>query len=171
MVGGAPIAGDPTVDFFFYGTLRDADVRRAVLGPAADALAVAPARLAGYRCAPVAGGRFPVLVPEAGASAEGVVVDGVGLVAAARTSFFEDDGYDYGVTAVAVETAVDGARQAWAFLSTGRLTPGPGRWSIELWRRQHRTAFVANARRAMARCRGMALDGYVTDWRRRLAAG
>ncbi len=171
MPGGIPIAGDPTVDFFFYGTLRDAEVRRAVLGPTAEPLTVVPARLAGYRCAPVADGRFPVIIPEAGASAVGVVVAGVGLVAAARTSYFEDEGYDYGVTVVAVESAAGGVRPAWAFLSTGRLTPGPGRWSIEAWRRRHRTEFVANARRAMARCRGMALDGYLADWRRRLAAG
>lgn len=169
-VYGSPVYGGPTVDFFFYGTLRDAAVRHAVLGPAADALDAVSARLAGYRCAPVEGGRYPVLVPQVGATAEGIVLTGVDLTAAARTSFFEDEGYDYGVTEVAVETAVDGARPAWAYLSTGRLAPGAGRWSIEAWRRRHRAAFVANARRAMARCRGQALDDYLTEWRKRVAA-
>ncbi len=161
----------PAVDLFFYGTLRDAAVRRAVLGPGADRVAVEPALIRGYRCAPVAGGRYPVLVPEAASRAEGVLAAGVGLEAAARTSFFEDEGYDYSVESVAVETASGAAREAWAFLSAGRLVAGAGRWSIEDWNRRHRAAFVANARRAMAQCQGAALDRYREDWRLRAAAG
>lgn len=157
----------PAIDLFFYGTLRDAEVRRAVLGPGADGLAVQPALIRGYRCAPVDGGRYPVLVADPSCRTEGVLVAGVGLEAAARTSFFEDEGYDYGVGRVAVETAAGASCEAWAFLSAGRLAAGADRWSIEAWQRRHRTAFIANARRAMTQCRGTALDRYREGWRAR----
>jgi hypothetical protein len=163
------MAADPTVDLFFYGTLRDSDVRRAVLGAGADGLDLIPARIWGYRCAPVAGGRYPILVPEPAARSDGVLITGVGLEAAARTSFFEDEGYDYRVSRIEVEPTAGPPRAAWAFLSSGRLTPAAGRWAIEAWRRRHRAAFVANARRAMAQCRGAVLERYWEGWLARLA--
>lgn len=163
------MTGAPVVDLFFYGTLRDAAVRRVVLGPAAARLTVVPALIRGYRCAPVEGGRYPILVPEPASRAEGVLVAGVSLEAAARTSYFEDDGYAYGVSRVAVETAAGAAREAWAYLPSERLTPFPGRWSIEAWKRRHRAAFVANTRRAMAQCRSVALERYREDWKARAA--
>lgn len=163
------MTGEIAVDLFFYGTLRDPNVRRIVLGPAADRLPVEPALIWGYRCAPTAGGRYPILVPEAASRAEGVLVAGVGIEAAARTSYFEDDGYAYGVGRVAVETASGAALTAWAFLPLERLIPSPGRWSIEDWKRRHRAVFVADARRAMARCGTVALERYREDWRVRAA--
>lgn len=164
------MGGDPTVDLFFYGTLRDPEVRRIVLGTGAARLGTLPAVARGYRCAPVSGGRFPVLVPDAAGRAEGLVVAGVDPAAAARTSFFEDEGYDYRAAPLAVVTASGVRRTAWAFLSSGRLAPGAGPWVIAAWRQRHRRAFIATARRAMAQCRGADLDGYEAAWRVRAAA-
>ncbi len=165
------MTGEIAVDLFFYGTLRDPGVRRVVLGPVADRLPVEPALIRGYRCAPTASGHYPILVPAAASRAEGVLVAGVGIEAAARTSYFEDDGYAYGVGRVAVSTASRAARTAWAYLPLERLVPSLGRWSIEGWTRRHRAAFVTNARRAMARCGAVALERYREDWRLRAADG
>ena len=104
------------VDFFFYGTLRDAEVRRIVLGPGAVTLVAEPAVLEGYRCAPAEGGRFPGIVAEEGAVATGVLVRGVSLDAAARISYFEGDGTDYDIVPKTVGLGGGQQARAWVCL-------------------------------------------------------
>lgn len=137
-----------SVDFFFYGTLRDADVRNLVMGSGVTPR-VADGQLPGYRCAPAEGGRYPGVVQAPAAASAGVLVPDVGLDAAARLSFFEGDGYDYGVALCRIEV-VGGPRDAWVYLPTSRLALGAGAWDIGRWRRRHKAAFLADARAAMA---------------------
>lgn len=153
-----------SVDFFFYGTLRDAEVRRTVLGPMARPEAVVAAELAGYRCAPVGTGAFPALVVERKARAEGLLVTGVDLTSAARVSLFEDEGYDYRVQRVSVTDRDEAEREAWAFLPTARLPVQNGVWDIDEWSRRHKAAFLANARRAMSQIGGQLIERSRRDW-------
>ena len=157
-----------TVDFFFYGTLRDADVRDVVMGPGPVG-ALSDGELPGYRCAPAEGGRFPGVVRAQGAAAAGVLAAGVDLAVAAQLSFFEGEGYDYGVERRPI-TGAQGARQAWVFLPTGQLRLGPGVWDIEIWRRRFKAEFVASATAAMRRYTPQHQARYLKAWEERLAA-
>ncbi|MCC7275271.1 MAG: gamma-glutamylcyclotransferase, partial [Alphaproteobacteria bacterium] len=79
--------------FFFYGTLLDADLRRAVCGTAADGWASVPAALADHRGGRSAGLAYPFLLPAPGESVEGLVVDGIDAEAAALLTLYEGEGY------------------------------------------------------------------------------
>ena len=157
------------VDFFFYGTLRDAEVRRIVLGPGAVTLVAEPAVLDGYRCAPAEGGRFPGIVAEEGAAAAGVLVRGASLDAAARTSCFEGDGTDYDIVPRTV--GLGGGRQAraWVCLPTTLLSVESGQWRFDDWQRRWRPAFLESVRAAMARATPAELSRYRLAWLDRLS--
>ena len=160
------------IDFFFYGTLQDRSVRHAVLGPVIPMPELLPACLPGHRVVPMEGGRYPILVVETGSSADGLLMRGVDLTAAARASFFEGEGYDYGVERRVVNVPGpdgDGAVEAWVFLPSARLRPDPGHWSLETWERRHRSGFLAETRRAMRRCRAPDIARHRQEWLKRLA--
>ena len=153
------------VDFFFYGTLRDADVRDVVMGPC-EGLTLTEGHLPGYRCAPVDGGRFPGVARRQGAAAPGVLIRDASLAVAARLSFFEGDGHDYDVQRCRISTC--GAQEAWVFLPTGRLELGPGTWDIEVWRRRYKAGFVANAETAMRGYTARHRERHLRGWETRL---
>ena len=157
------------VDFFFYGTLRDSEVRRIVLGPGADALAAEPAVLQGYRCAPVEGGRFPGIVAEEGAVAAGVLVRGASLDAAARTSFFENEGFLYEVARKPLAAAGGRDAEAWVYVAAAVLPVEAGEWRFEEWRRRWRPAILGDARMAMAGATPAELGRYRRVWSCRLS--
>jgi gamma-glutamylcyclotransferase (GGCT)/AIG2-like uncharacterized protein YtfP len=158
-----------TVDFFFYGTLRDAEVRRVVFGLGARHGASVAARLHGYRAVPGPLGRYPILIVDAESTADGLLLPGVELAAAARVSYFETDGYEYVPGLVEIDTA-DGRRPAWVYLAGPEARPEAGRWSFDEWKRQHRAAFLRNAHAAMQSCSGQAVATYRKDWVKRLRA-
>jgi gamma-glutamylcyclotransferase (GGCT)/AIG2-like uncharacterized protein YtfP len=153
-------------DFFFYGTLRDGDVREVVMGPGAGS-EIPAGLLPGYRCAPVEGGRFPAVQADAGHAAPGVLAAGVSLTVAARLSYFEGEGYDYGVERCAIELD-DGAAEAWVFLPSERLQTEGGTWDIANWRALHKSQFVEKATATMEGCDGDHLARHMARWRHRL---
>lgn len=157
------------VDFFFYGTLRDAEVRRIVLGPGAATPVAEPAVLEGYRCAPAEGGRFPGIVAEDGAVASGVLVRRASLDAAARTSYFEGDGADYDIVPRTVGLGGGQQALAWVCIPAASLPVEPGRWRFDDWRRRWRSAFLENARVAMAQATPAELGRYRLVWLGRLS--
>ena len=157
------------VDFFFYGTLRDAGIRRIVLGAEALSLSAVPATLEGYRCAPVERGRFPGIVAERGAAAPGVLVHGVSLDAAARTSFFESEGSLYEVARKPLAVAGGREAEAWVYVAAAVLPVEAGEWRFEEWRRRWRPALLGDARAAMARATPAELGRYRRVWSGRLS--
>ncbi len=161
------------VDFFFYGTLRDAGIRRIVLGAEALSLSVVPATLEGYRCAPVERGRFPGIVAERGAAApgvlvRGVLVRGVSLDAAARTGFFESEGSLYDIAREPLAAAGGRDAEAWVYVAAAALPVEAGEWRFEEWRRRWRPAVLGDARAAMARATPAELGRYRRVWSDRL---
>ncbi len=78
---------------FFYGTMRDADVRRLVFGARAEALIVRPALLFGFRTCSARGGDYPVLVRRTAARARGQLVEGLGYADLLRLFHFEGPDY------------------------------------------------------------------------------
>ncbi len=78
---------------FFYGTMRDADVRRMVFGARAEDLIGRPALLCGFRTCRARGGDYPVLVRRTAARARGQLVEGLGYADLLRLFHFEGPDY------------------------------------------------------------------------------
>ncbi len=78
---------------FFYGTMRDPDVRHMVFGGRAEALIVRPAVLFGFRTYGAKSGDYPVLVRRTAARARGQLVEGLGYADLLRLFHFEGPDY------------------------------------------------------------------------------
>jgi hypothetical protein len=128
--------------FFFYGTLRDPDVVAAVLGrrPAA---APEPAEVQGWRAAPVTGASYPVLVPDPGYTATGVLLGGLTPADIRRLVAYEGPGYRMaGITVARTGDMVE----AQVFLPVSGIAHSSGVWSFETWQKSHRAAWLARLR-------------------------
>ncbi|MFO0988944.1 MAG: gamma-glutamylcyclotransferase family protein [Alphaproteobacteria bacterium] len=150
-------------DFFFYGTLCDADVRKVVFGRAVEAV---PATLADHEAVPVVRGRFPMLMFQRGRTAAGVLCRGLTLADAARLGFYEHEGRDYGVRILAVSHA-GGLHRAWTYVPLAALRRGMGRWDLAEWQRFAKRDFLARAARWMRRVEAKDLEPFVDLWRGR----
>jgi hypothetical protein len=129
--------------FFFYGTLRDRDVRRAVLGPGVERIVIAPAVLPGWRCVFLRGRAYPVLHPDTTAETEGVLADHVDPRQAARLDRFETDEYRRGTARVrrAGGEAVAAHLHFAARLGLASTTT----WDFEAWQRRWKKALLAGS--------------------------
>lgn len=160
-----PAGGDAAIrfDFFFYGTLCDADVRKVVFGRAVEAV---PAMLADHEAVPVSRGRFPMLMFQRGRTATGVLCCGLNLMEAARLGYYEHEGRDYGVRRLAVNHA-QSVHRAWVYVPLASLRRGMGRWDIAKWQRFAKRDFLARAARSMRSVEPKALEPFVDLWRGR----
>ncbi len=78
---------------FFYGTMRDPDVRHMVFGGRAEELIVRPALLFGFRTCSARSGQYPVLVRRTAARARGQLVEDLGYADLLRLFHFEGPDY------------------------------------------------------------------------------
>jgi len=134
------------MSLFFYGTLLDADVRRAVLGPRrTERLCLAPARLYGFRRVRASVGDYPILKPQPGAAVDGALVydpaaiEGAGAPALDRTALtriahFEGD--EYVLRQRSVWLRQGGWATAWIFLPTHARYLTGKRWDLARWQRR-----------------------------------
>lgn len=157
----------PTVDFFFYGTLLDPDVRAVVFGVGARPRSIVPAAMIGVRRVPVIGHSYPMLVPDAGGRVDGSLLSAIDLNAAARTSFFEGDDYFPELTELRLEEG--GAARAWVYMPKGNVKPAPGIWEFDAWRQRHLAAYLRDSHIWMRRCGGREQTKHREEWRVRLA--
>ncbi len=127
--------------FFFYGTLIDPDVRKAVLGKLTPA-SVEPAVLPGWRRFRAKGVSFPIARPDPKAEIEGVLARGLTPEAGRKLDAYEGDGY----RRVTVE-ALAGGKPVAAFFyvddGSGTLVAEPGTWSYATWVKRDKRAFLA----------------------------
>jgi len=117
---------------FFYGTMRDPDVRRMVFVGRAEELIVRPALLFGFRTCSARGGDYPVLVRRTAARARGQLVEGLGYADLLRLFHFE--GPDY---LPSRQLAIDpsGRRSsAWVLLSNNAHQASAHQASAKTWR-------------------------------------
>jgi hypothetical protein len=130
--------------FFFYGTLVDPDVRRAVLGRLAPE-AVEPATLPGWRRFAAKGVTFPIARPDPKAEIEGVLARGLSAAAGRLLDAYEGDGY----RRTKVEVVAAGKPVA-ALLyvddGSGTLVPTPAAWEYATWVKRDKRAFLAKLR-------------------------
>ncbi|WP_420584176.1 NUDIX domain-containing protein [Ruegeria sp.] len=108
-------------DLFFYGTLRHVPLLERVLGHGADTLKVSDAALADHSVRAVQGEIFPMIQPETGSSADGLLVQGLSDVDLERLAYYEG-GFDYGLQNRMVTT------REGAFVQSQVFFPEPGKW-------------------------------------------
>lgn len=141
-----------SLPLFCYGTLRDADLRAAVLGGAAAGLRAEPAILPGYRAASAAAGAYPHLAAAAGGRLPGVLLNGLDEAAMARLSAYE--GAEYRLVVVEAVPAQDAApRQALVFAPVEPPAKDAPDWRFEEW-----LAREGGHRRAAAAAMGALYD-------------
>jgi hypothetical protein len=126
--------------FFFYGTLMDAAVRRAVLGRDLPARAIIAAELPGWRRVYRLGSTYPVLVPVALARTDGIVVEGLTAEDGKRLSRFEGPDYRLGRVALVLKPRSPAAARA--FLPVSAAIAGERPWDYGEWQRRHRRSFL-----------------------------
>lgn len=118
--------------FFFFGTLRDADIFRAVIGRPMAAFATAPASLDGHAVERLAEWPYPRLVVRDGALARGLLVDGFTAAEVDRMCFFESEEYE--MRQIEVRTST-GPRAVACFIADERMESSALAWSLDDWRR------------------------------------
>lgn len=118
--------------FFFYGTLRDAAVRRRVFGADIESrITLTPAAAPGWRAVYACGHPFPILVPGAGGDAPGCLAEGLDPLAVRRLVAYENSGYRVG--RIGVVPAGRRCCAVSAFLPTRALRPSAAPWDLEEW--------------------------------------
>jgi len=134
------------VRFFFYGTLMDLDLLRMVLGRDLAAAALRPAILTGYRRGIIRGRSYPMLVPRAHGSVDGVLARDFDEADALRLTWYEHDHYDIRLCRPRLACGLRVA--AWTFVPRcgGGMPPGAA-WSLPTWQRRHKAAFLARLTR------------------------
>jgi len=128
------------MDFFFYGTLIDADVRGHVLGARAAKVSIVPASLAGYRCVRVAGASFPGLVPDRAARTYGVIARGLGRADIDKLIRYE--GIGYRLASASAKTAGGRILNARVFLPKPGIQLTDEDWSFAVWQEAEKWPFL-----------------------------
>lgn len=124
--------------FFFYGTLLDPDVRRAVLGSATEA--GTPAVLHGWRRVFVRGDSYPVIRPTSGSTVDGLVFAAVNVEGTRMLRKYE--GPSYRARRLTVRGADGGSVSAAVFVpkdfgvATGRA------WTLASWQVRHKRPYL-----------------------------
>lgn len=131
-----------TTPLFVFGTLRDEDIVFAVLGRMLHAGQRQPAVAHGFRAVTFPGETYPVLKPEAGSFAEGMLLRGLTPFDLGLLDAFE--GEHYRRLALSVEAAgrAEAAEVYWADTALPESAPA---WSFEDWRRNHKAQMLAEA--------------------------
>ena len=154
-------------DFFFYGTLVDADVRRLVLGREVPDAVVQPADLAGFQRYAVHEQPFPAAVPQPGATVDGVILPGASLSDAAMLTCFEGANYEAQLCRVTSSALGSRDQEAWVFVASDRVLRGEPHWSIDDWRAQHKPAFLEIAGQWLSEISDADVSAAEQLWRQR----
>lgn len=155
------------LQFFFYGTLYDDDLRAMIAG---RGCAGERALLADHAVVPVGRGRFPMIVRRHGTAALGMLCRGIDIETAARFSYYEREAIDYTALRMIVSPAPDESAAAWVFAPTWRLKRGIGRWDFARWQRYEKARFLSAARREARELTLDRLAPHIHRWRSRVGA-
>ncbi len=124
---------------FFYGTLMDGDVRRAIAG---RPVAVATASLQGYRRVPVAGRTYPMLVPCQGQRVEGLLAEDIDTRELNRLIRYE--GPEYRIRTLMVQRHDGKELPALVFLARPGIAGACHQdWELAVWQRCHKRLFFS----------------------------
>ena len=123
---------------FFYGTLRAAEIRSAVLGYDLPTGHLTDAVLENYQVRRVKGALYPLLVPAAGEKAIGLLATSLDRLAIEVLDQFE--GHHYNRSALQVHTAA-GFVEADVYLPDDTLLAAES-WDFDRWYKHDMTAFL-----------------------------
>ncbi len=129
------------MDFFFYGTLRDPEVRGRVLARKLPETCLEDAELDGFRPVFVKGKSYPMVVPGDGFTTPGLLVRGLGPRDAARLNAFE--GVEYQTRTLTVTGERSGPVTARVFVPRAGVAGTGAEWTFEAWRARFRKKFLA----------------------------
>jgi len=136
-----------TLPLFVYGTLRDDDLRRQVLG---RAVAVEAALARGVAAVFYPERVYPALIERRGWAAEGLVLLGLSHRDLALLDAYEGDEY---VRRIVTVIAAGGPMTTQAYWSCKTVEGGAPVWLLADWRRNHKPAALAEAGRAASQAR------------------
>ena len=123
---------------FFYGTLRAAEIRSAVLGHDLPTGQLTDAVLENYQVRRVQGALYPLLVPAAGEQAKGLLATSLDSLAIQMLDQFE--GHHYNRSALQVYTAA-GVVEADVYLPDDTLLAAES-WDFDRWYKIDMKAFL-----------------------------
>lgn len=129
---------------FFYGTLRDPEVRRTVFGGRAKDLAVRSAVLPGFRPCRAQAGDFPVLVRRTGARARGEIVEDLTHGDLLRLFNFEGPHY-----LPVRHLVIDGSGrrlEAWVLLPDDPRRASAAPWRLRRWQLYRKPRIMPHVR-------------------------
>jgi hypothetical protein len=141
--------------FFFYGTLMDDDIRRAVLGVRAMAPAEA-ATLEGWRRVKLAGVSYPVIVRARNHRVEGVLMHG--LDGRGRELLQAYEGDEYAMLDVNVLAGDDTIRAKVFVPRPGLTVRGSGPWNLTAWQRRFKRRFLGELQGRRVPLRAAAIE-------------
>jgi hypothetical protein len=131
--------------FFFYGTLIDPEILRAVLQRSVDPMRRREAVLKGYRRVYRRGASYPIIIADTTAQVEGIVVSALTTLDIMLLTAYE--GQEYEIRELPVSCSGSGFVRARVFL------PGPGcetsskSWTPEDWNKRFRHPFIRSITR------------------------
>lgn len=135
------------MQYFFYGTLCDPDIRQLVLGYRPSPRQLRPALLTGFRRKQVRGRSYPILVPSPGSRVQGELFSPARAADALRLAAYE--GPEYLTRALPVRPfGAAGVCRALVFLPARdvegeqALMPSYNDWRFDDWLRRHKTTFL-----------------------------
>lgn len=134
-------------NIFLYGTLRHLDLLAVVAGT--GDLALADATLPGYAVARAPGGAYPLIAPQPGTQAQGLLLMDIPSQSRARLDYYEL-AFGYRLAEVSVRTA-QGAQSALAYFPPDSAQNGVAPWDLAAWVAQEGALSVQAAREVMAR--------------------
>ena len=117
-----------TENLFFYGSLRHAPLLQIVLGRSLTSIAPQAAVLRDYAAFAVKEGPFPTLVPQTGAQAEGLLVQGLTSEDIARLNFYEG-GFQYDL----VDVVLTGDTTAKVYMCAPDRWTAMQAWDVDEW--------------------------------------
>jgi hypothetical protein len=135
--------------FFFFGTLMDPDVRRAIIGRDLSPGQVEEAVVEGFRRVHVAKRNYPMLLPHASGWVDGMLAHDIDAEAARRLMVFE--GNEYHLAPIMVADLHGHLWRAAAFLPAGTVRPDHRGWHLETWQRRYKRLFLRHAGALMER--------------------
>lgn len=146
------------MQYFFYGTLCDPDIRERVLGYKPGPRQLRPAWLAGYRRKQARGQSYPVLIRAPGSRVDGLLFTARPADEALLAAY---EGPEYRICRLPVtqgrSSASGGRRRAIVFLpATGpqgcALPAGYADWSLGRWRRREKATFFPSVQSRIESC-------------------
>ncbi len=139
--------------FFFYGTLMDAGVRRAVLGAKAPKR-LEPATLLGWRRFRAKGATFPIVVADGRGRVPGVLARDVSAPARALLDDYEGPGYRAERWVVELADGTRSGALVYVPDGSGAVKAGDAPWDLAEWQATHKAAFLTKLKKAKIAPRG-----------------